>query len=59
LKPSQIPIKPPTALKTIDEKEKKPAPQRLGIKLPIVEPTTMPIYIVDFLLIISLYQKGS
>lgn len=48
----------PTALKIIEEKEIKPEPHSRGIKLPAVEPTTMPIQITDFDSIFKQYSKS-
>jgi len=48
LKASQIPSTPPTAVNITEENDIKPAPQRLGIRPPSVEPMTMPIQIKRF-----------
>ncbi len=48
LNPNQIPKNPPIAVKIIPENDKNPAPQRLGINPPIVEPKNIPIQIKDF-----------
>lgn len=45
LKPIQMPINPPTAVKIIEEKEKTSAPQRYGTSPPRVEPTNKPTQI--------------
>ena len=42
-----MPAIPPIAVRTTEEREKKPAPHKLGINPPIVEPTTMPIQMID------------
>ncbi len=39
LRPTKIPIIAPMPLKISEEKERKSAPQRSGIKLPATEPT--------------------
>jgi dolichyl-phosphate beta-glucosyltransferase len=51
-----MPAMAPAALKNNPENERKPAPHRLGIKLPTVEPIVMPIHtsaLVDITSIIS------
>ncbi len=42
-----MPAMPPTAVKTTDDNEKKPAPHKLGMNPPMVEPTNIPIQISD------------
>lgn len=55
LNPSQIPPNPPSALKMTPHNENAPAPQRLGINPPIVEPTNSPSQII-FLSIPKVYH---
>ena len=43
------------ACKIIEEKERKPDPHSIGIKLPIVEPTIMPIQMRVFEFTLLLY----
>jgi hypothetical protein len=59
LKPIQIPIKPPAAVKIIDENERNPAPQRFGMNPPIVEPTIIKNQIIDFVFTHLVYQINS
>ena len=42
LKPSHMPIIAPNILNTIDDIEKYPAPQIVGMRLPIVDPMNSP-----------------
>ena len=46
-KPSQIPRMPPIAVVNTEIREKVPAPQRLGMNPPTVEPTAIKIMIID------------
>ena len=39
---------PPMAVKSTEDTDKNPAPQRVGIKLPTVEPIIMNTQVVDF-----------
>ncbi len=41
-----MPASAPAADNRIDEKDKKPAPQRLGMRDPIVDPANIPIQII-------------
>jgi hypothetical protein len=50
-----MPIIPPIAVKNIEDTSNNPAPHKVGIKPPIVEPIAMKIQIVDFELINELY----
>jgi hypothetical protein len=54
LKPSQIPSIPPTAVKNTEDMDKKPAPQRVGINPPMVEPINMKTQIRDFEFILTI-----
>lgn len=42
---SQIPKRPPIMKNTTDDIVSWPAPQRLGMKLPMVPPTKPPVYV--------------
>jgi hypothetical protein len=42
---TQIPTKPPITKNTVDDIESWPAPQMLGMKLPINPPTNPPVYV--------------
>jgi len=58
LNPSQIPANPPTAVKIIDEKDSKPAPHKLGINPPMVEPTNIPTQMSEFEFIQNIISKN-
>jgi hypothetical protein len=47
LYPAQIPRSPPRPLNSTEERERKLAPHKPGMKPPIVDPTNIPIHIND------------
>ena len=51
-----MPSSPPTALKMSDVYERKDAPHKVGIKLPIAEPTVIPNITNDLVDIYSVYD---